>query len=381
MIQKHRINTQLLTDKKVVVELKQDFDLLEILSLKFTQQDAYTSLCADYGVVCGRISVNNGLGVPNARVSILVPLTDQDEFDPVVSALYPYKLSNDKNVGGYRYNLLPARKQHGGHEPTGTFFDQTDILSREEYLEVFEKYYKYTAKTNSSGDFMIWGVPLGEQQLHIDVDLSDIGEFSLSPQDLIRMGVANENQVNGTKFNSSTNLGELPQILNFKRTIEIEPLWGQPEICNLGITRTDFDLTEEANIDIQPTAIFMGSIVSDSDSNAIRRNCKPTRNSGFLCNLITGPGEILAIRQTINQDVNGRPILESYGLEGGGTIIDPQGTWLVDVPMNLDYYITNEFGEQVLSPDPTKGIPTKGKYRFKVKWAQSPSNTETKRAY
>ena len=97
MIQKHRINTQLQTDKKVVVELKQDYDLLEILSLKFTQQDAYTSLCADYGVVCGRITANNGLGVPNARVSILVPLSDQDVPDPVVSALYPYKLSSDKN--------------------------------------------------------------------------------------------------------------------------------------------------------------------------------------------------------------------------------------------------------------------------------------------
>jgi hypothetical protein len=36
--------------------------------------------------------------------------------------------------------------------------------------------------------------------------------------------------------------------------------------------------------------------------------------------------------------------------------------------MNLDYVFTNEFGEQVLSDDPSKGIPTKGKYRFKMKW-------------
>jgi hypothetical protein len=154
MVQKHRINTNLNTDKRVVVELKQNYDLLEILSLKFTQQDAYTSLCADYGVVCGRISVNNGLGVPNARVSIFVPLAEQDELDPLISQLYPYKVIKDLNSDGYRYNLLPSRKQHGGHEPTGTFPDQSDILGREEYLEVFEKYYKYTAKTNSSGDDM-----------------------------------------------------------------------------------------------------------------------------------------------------------------------------------------------------------------------------------
>ena len=60
MTQKHRISTNIGKDQIIKVELKQDFDLLEILSLKFTQKEAYTSLCADYGVVCGRISVNNG---------------------------------------------------------------------------------------------------------------------------------------------------------------------------------------------------------------------------------------------------------------------------------------------------------------------------------
>jgi hypothetical protein len=53
MIQKHRISTNIGKDQIVKVELKQDFDLLEILSLKFTQKETYTSLCADYGVVCG----------------------------------------------------------------------------------------------------------------------------------------------------------------------------------------------------------------------------------------------------------------------------------------------------------------------------------------
>jgi len=129
MIQKHRILTEIGKDKKITLDLKQNFDLLEILSLKFTQQDAYTSICADYGVVCGRISVNNGLGIPNARVSIFIPQTDIDANDPVISALYPYKTLTDTDGAGYQYNLLPARKQHGGHEPTGTFPDQSQILS------------------------------------------------------------------------------------------------------------------------------------------------------------------------------------------------------------------------------------------------------------
>jgi hypothetical protein len=229
---------------------------------------------------------------------------------------------------------------------------------------------------------MIFGVPTGSQTIHVDVDLSDIGEFSLSPQDLIRMGIATPAQVAGTKFKSSTNLNELPQIITINRVIEVEPLWGQPEVCNLGVTRTDFDLTDEANITITPTSIFMGSIISNADNQFQKRNCKPKLKQGGLCGLVAGPGEILAIRQTIAQDVSGQPVLETVSLEGGGQVIDENGAWLVDVPMNLDYVITNEFGERVLSNNPKKGIPTKGKYRFKVKWNQSPSLSEAiKRGY
>ena len=237
MIQKHRILTNVGKDKVINVDLQQKFDTLEILSLKFTQQDIYSSLCADYGVVCGRISVNNGYGIPNARVSIFIPLTDQDENDPVISKLYPYKSIEDKDESGYRYNLLPSRKQHGGHEPTGTFPDQRDIFTREEVLEVFEKYYKYTVKTNTAGDFMIWGVPLGQQRIHVDVDLSDIGCFSLRPYDFFRNGFGVDRFKNAYSYKSSTDLDSLPQIVSFDRTIEVEPFWGNTDLCTIGLTR------------------------------------------------------------------------------------------------------------------------------------------------
>ena len=42
-------------------------------------------------------------------------------------------------------------------------------------LEMFDKYYRYTTVTNESGDYMIFGVPVGEQVLHVELDLSDIG--------------------------------------------------------------------------------------------------------------------------------------------------------------------------------------------------------------
>ena len=339
MSKSYRIRTKVGVDTSIKVLIDQEFEHLEILSLKILQTDIYTRQCADYGVIVGRVSVNNGFGVPNAKVSIFIPLDSKDQADPIISELYPYKSLLDNNDDGYRYNLLPYKPSYSAHVPTGTFFTRLDVLTNPTLIEVYDKYYKYNAVTNDSGDYMIFGVPVGSHTIFVDIDLSDIGEFSLSPQDLIRMGRATENQVDGTKFRASTNLRELPQIVSFNRTIEIEPLWGQPEICNLGITRTDFDLTGEANINIQPTAIFMGSMISDSDSNAIRsgNGGKPTRGSGFLCNVTTGPGEILAIRQTIQEDSIGRPILESYGLEGGGTIIDENGTWMIDVPVSYTH--------------------------------------------
>jgi hypothetical protein len=382
MSKSYRVRTKVGVDTSLKVLIEQEFEHLEILSLKILQSDIYTRQCSDYGVIVGRVSVNNGFGIPNAKISIFIPIDSEDQKNPIISELYPYKSLLDNNSDGYRYNLLPYVKSYSAHVPTGTFFTRNDILTEPTLIEVYDKYYKYNAVTNESGDYMIFGVPVGSHTIVMDVDLSDIGEFSLSPQDLIRMGIATESQVSGTSFKSSHNLRELPQIVNLSKSIEVEPLWGQPEICNLGITRTDFDLSSEANIDIRPTSIFMGSIISAPNSSSVTTGCRPPSTSGHLCNLTVGPGDILAIRQTIKQDSSGRPILENFSLEGGGKVIDENGTWLIDVPMNLDYYTTNEFGEQVLSNDPEVGIPTKGKYRFKVKWSQSPSLSEpTKRGY
>ena len=382
MSNSYRIRTKVGVDTSIKVLIDQEFEQLEILSLKILQSEIYTRQCADYGVIIGRVSINNGFGIPNAKVSVFIPITTEDESNPIISELYPYQSLSDVNDDGYRYNLLPYVKSYSAHVPTGTFFTRKDVLTNSSLIEVYDKYYKYNAVTNESGDYMIFGVPVGPQTIVLDVDLSDIGEFSLSPQDLIRMGIATESQVSGTNFKSSNNLRELPQIVSVNRTIEVEPLWGQAEICNLGITRTDFDLSGEANIDIRPTSIFMGSMVSSNDNEFLPRKCKPRVKSGSLCSLVSGPGEILAIRQTTSIDNNGRPVLETIDLESGGQVIDDNGAWLVDVPMNLDYLITNEFGEQVISNDPKKGVPTKGKYRFKVKWNQPPSLSETvKRAY
>ena len=371
MAKSYKIRTQVGVDKQINVQIDQDFDYLEILSLKILQEQIYTRPCSDYGVIVGRLTVNGGYGLPNAKVSVFIPISEQDKLNPIISELYPYEKVTDQNVDGYRYNLLPYIKSYSNHNPTGTFPTREDVLTNPTLIEIYDKYYKYCATTNSAGDFMIFGVPVGTQKLHCDVDLSDIGEFSLSPQDLLRMGLATVTQIAGTSFKSSTNLNELPQIVTINSDVDVSPLWGQPEVCNLGITRVDFDLTKTSKIEITPTSIFMGSVISTGNEDYQKVSCKPTLGQGELCSLIAGPGLIQTIRQTIYLDEFGRPTLETFDLEQGGQVIDENGAFVVDVPMNLDYVVTNEFGEQVLSDNPKRGIPTKGKYRFKIKWIQS----------
>jgi hypothetical protein len=360
-MQKYRISTNLGKDQKVNVELKQDFDVLEILSLKFTQEQVYASSCADYGVICGRVTANNGLGLSNAKVSIFVPLDDADASDPVISALYPYKEYNDRNADGYRYNLLPARQQHGGHTPTGTFFDQTDILEREEVLEVYEKYYNYTVKTNDAGDFMIWGVPTGNHQLHVDVDLSDIGCFSLRPQDLIRLGKGTDNFKNKYTFKASNDLDALPQIVSFDRNIEVYPFWGNASLCEIAITRADFD-TSALGVRIQPKAYLIGGVFSDAHKFSVNKNGTPRVKMGRKCDMVPRSAKIEALRYQPERDENHRPYIEYMDLHED---VGDDGSFVFPLDMNMDYVFTNEFGENEITNDPNKGVATSACYRLR----------------
>ena len=109
--------------------------------------------------------------------------------------------------------FLPYEQQYGDTHRRVRFPSRSDVLTRNEVLEIYEKYYKFTVKTNDSGDFMITGVPLGNQKIVLDMDLSDMGCFSLRPQDLIRMNMGVAEQFDGTNFKASSNLDDYHKLL------------------------------------------------------------------------------------------------------------------------------------------------------------------------
>ena len=375
-----RLRTTPGVNKNIVVKLEQDFDFLEVLSLKLTQENLYQKFCANYGVVVGRVIANRGFGLPNAKVSIFIPVTDEDQKNTLINALYPYKTPFQRNDGGIRYNLLPSKYDCDLNTAVGTFPSKDEVLDNDLILEVFDKYYKYTTKTNSSGDFMLFGVPTGQQTIHIDLDVSDIGKASVRPYDLIAEGSPEKLFDSSAQFKKSVNLDILPQIKSADIAVDVIPFWGDLDQCEIGITRADFD----TGLDLKYTSLFFGSIFTDSGKMALNKGCNPRNDMGEQDKLRTGPGTIKMIRVSeINpiewvENSKIQPlVLENFDIEGG-ELIDDDGTFAYPIPMNICHVITDEFGVLVPSPDPTIGVATKGMYRFAVKFSEGNENQKFK---
>jgi len=345
------------TDKYLKVKLEQEFDFIEVLSLKISQEEAYRNFCSDYGVITGRVIINSGFGVPNARVSVFIPIDDIDINDPNIKGLYPYEIITDRDSDGIRYNLLPRTSETDNNcfTPIGTFPNKREVLDNPEMLGVYCKYYKFTTTTNYAGDFMVFGVPVGTYTLHVDADISDIGIASQRPYDSISQGTPLKFFDSPTKFKGDTNLDKLIQVKSSNIGVNVQPFWGDIDTCEIGITRVDIDL----NYSITPSAIFMGSIFGDQDKNSVNKNCRPRKDLGNLCEQVANEGTIEMIRETLDGTI------ERFDVEGG-RVIDENGAWAYQIPMNLDYMVTDEFGVLVLSDEPNKGIPTRASVRFKI---------------
>lgn len=347
----------------ISVNLNQTFDTVDVLSLEINQKNFYKMPSAGYGVVVGRVIANGGFGIPNAKVSVFIPY-DRNSLVEQEGFLYHYTSTQSKGSDGIRYNLLPRTVDEACHQDIGSMYEKEYLLDNKDIIQVFDKYYKYTAVTNSSGDYFIYGVPVGTQTLHVDLDLSDIGPLSQRPRDMIYKGYSLDMFENPNKFKKDKNLNSLAQVYTQDNVVNIYPFWGDTtqDSTNGVITRCD------VNIDytFEPTCVFIGSIVSDTGSRAISQRCVPDDEMGKMSDLVTGEGKIEMIRKTFDGKV------EEFAIKGNN-LIDGDGVWCYQIPMNLDYVVTDEFGNVVPTDDPSKGIPTRTRVRFRI----SMNETET----
>jgi hypothetical protein len=374
--------------------LEQDFDDLEILSLKMRSDDVYSKVSSDFGVLVGRVTINGGFGVSNAKVSVFIPLEDSDIGRQEIVELYPFKSISDSFPDGLRYNLLPRIKQSNiSHVPVGTFPDVSDLSAYGTYVEIFEKYYKYTTTTNESGDYMIYGIPLGIQNVHMDFDLFDTSSFNITADDLVSQQFfnntlnpadveANKEYLVDYEYNNGvfsvkkkTDLDAMPNIFGETKTVNIRPFWGDKESNEIGITRCDFLI----NYDYVPTAIFFGSVLYTNNNYFIEPDY--TLSNNFVTNNFEERDDIVTsaiLRPDVDEDI--RPAKElkivvyrkdddltpgsrkRVGIFSG--VKEGSGIFRINLPMYENFYTMNEFGEIIPTTEEGVGIPTTGRYSF-----------------
>lgn len=257
-------------DKHIKVKLEQDVQTIEMLSMKISTSEVYQSFNADYGVLVGRVVANGGVGIQNVKISIFIPLDDVDAEDGDIVSIYPYTTPREKNNEGKRYNLLPRVTSYDPNvglnkpkQPFGSFLIKSELNANEPFINVYKKYYKYTALTNAYGDYMIFGVPIGTQTVHMSVDITDIGKYSMSPASMIVAGYpANLFTDEGNAIKPSTDLNDLPHIETQEIAVDVIPFWGDTENFEIGITRQDFRIKAQlfSSFTIFGTSMTMGEL-------------------------------------------------------------------------------------------------------------------------
>lgn len=367
MDRSYRIRTDIGSDKVLRVNMRQDVDLFEVLSLKLSQSNMYRLHTSDYGVVVGRVLANDAFGIPNAKISVFIPISDEDKLRSTIREIYPYANIDDVNSDNIRYNVLPNYRINDCHIPVGSFPSKRLVLDNDSVLEVFDKYYRYTTTTNKSGDYMLFGIPVGNQVIHVDIDLSDIGILSQKPRDFVNKGYSIDMFESPVQFKKSTNLEELPQIYTDNSSVTVYPFWGDKDSGEVAITRKDISVQYE----FTPTCVFIGSVMTDNGQNSISHNCVPDENVGDAGQMVSSEGTIEMIRKTPYDSI------EEFSINGNN-LIDENGVWCYQIPMNLDYVGMDEYGNIVPTDNPLKGIPTRARVRFRFTLNETGDETMTR---
>lgn len=389
------------SDKYLKFKLEQNTKNIEILSLKLSQDNLYGTFNADFGVVVGRVIANGGVGIPNAKISIFIPISNEDKENPNIYALYPYETPRDLNTNSKRYNLLPrtSRKNRNGSykpkQPFGSFPNKEEILTNETYLDVYKKYYKYTTVTNNSGDYMLFGVPVGIQSVHMSVDITDIGDYSMSPIQMIQnLGYSPYLFTDdGISIKPQKLLEDIPNIETQEISVNVIPFWGDTENFEIGITRQDFKIRAE----LISSVVIFGTIGTMGEPCVIGTPERYTRtNRAFYllsedvkqnidARTLRGSDDLNFRVFSYNNNISEDDIISDLAMPLTGlTIIDykmnrkidpavdiieldksqfytyvKDGMFVLIVQCDRDKIITDEYGNKIVTSDDNVGIYSK----------------------
>jgi len=201
---KYRIKTKILPEQNqyLKVNIKQDFDVLDILTLSIYGTDTYPNPCGDWGVIMGRVVDSNSFPMENVKVGYVIPLDEDDSNNITINNIY-----ND--IMGNKYPLLPKYSVNKNHYPVGGFPSEDEVMANSALEYVYKKYFKFIASTNQNGDYAILGIPLGGGKLLMNFDSTDAGSLSTTPTQQLATGQKEEKnfkkdqRLNGSPINAN----------------------------------------------------------------------------------------------------------------------------------------------------------------------------------
>lgn len=386
--QRIKVDVNLAKNKHIKFKLEQNTDFLEILSLSIDQKDIYQSFNADYGVLIGRVIANGGVGIPNAKVSIFIPISDEDKNNSEIYAAYPYETPRNKNRDGKRYNLLPrvgkedptAGNSVKPKQPFGSFPIKEEVVTNDTWLEVYEKYYKYSTVTNGAGDYMLFGIPVGTLEVHMSVDVTDIGEYSMTPIDMVTQLGYSPNLFTSTgEIKPQKDLEDLPHIETQEISVDVVPFWGDSENFEIGITRQDFRIRAVlvSNFVVFSSYFTQGrfSVNGDPDRSDASRNGFDDGfyrlSNDYWNNVDVRTNRVGDLTVKVYSYAEGTDMsVVDNDIATSGTSINPQqdiylvdsqsyfeyidpdnGQFLLSVPCNRKKVVTDEFGNKTIVAD------------------------------
>ena len=201
---KYKIKTKILPEQNqyLKVNIEQDFDILDILTLSVYGTDVYPNPCSDWGVIIGRVVDSNNFPMENVKIGFITPLDDTDTNNVLISTIYSSIVSSD-------YPLLPNYKVNKNHYPVGGFPSEDEVLANSALEYVYKKYFKYVTSTNKNGDYVLVGIPLGSGDLLMNFDSTDAGSLSTTPAQQLATG-----QKNKSDFKSDQQVNLSPKSAN-----------------------------------------------------------------------------------------------------------------------------------------------------------------------
>jgi hypothetical protein len=253
------------SDYYLNVKINRSVDTLDTLNVYNIPYNDGTKFTNDTGVLYGKIEAiqvllddsGNNLRIPikNASIGIFSP---SDEF--------PYVGSVDQNGNRIRLNLFENIQTNNLLQSYGSFQSfLTDVKNSPKDYEndTIPAKYKYTTVTNDYGEFVLHGIPVGQQTLMIEIDLLKQG---LEPEEVA---------LNFFPYSTldEPNVSNIPHLYFNQFPVNIVPSWGE---IQTGYTEIDLavvlDLRKWITYYTYPISAKVGS--ASNISNNINQSPK-----------------------------------------------------------------------------------------------------------